>query len=61
MAHKVTYAALTAVAVVSGIEAQMQLLADKFTPAAYPWIVAGAAILGLVVRAWRDWQARQGH
>lgn len=61
MAHRVTYIALTATAIVSAIEAQMQLLADQFSPAAYPIVIAAVAVLGIVVRAWRDWQAVRGH
>lgn len=61
MAHKVTYAALTATAIVSAVESQVQLLADMFSPAAYPVVISAVAILGIAVRAWRDWQTAQEH
>lgn len=61
MTHRVTYAALTATAIIGAIESQVQLLADQFSPAAYPIVIAVVAILGIIVRAWRDWQARAEH
>lgn len=61
MTHRTTYAALTATAIVGAVEAQVQLLADQFTPAVYPIVIAVVAVLGIIVRAWRDWQAARDH
>lgn len=61
MSHKVTYAALTATAIISSVEAQVQMLADAFTPAAYPIVVAIVSIIGIAVRAWKDWQSAKDH
>lgn len=61
MAHKLTYAALTATAVIAIVESQVQLLADTFTPAAYTWIIAAVAIARIAINAWKDWQASREH
>lgn len=61
MAHKVTYAALTATAVIAAVDYQLRLVEDMFSPNAYPIIIGVLAVLSIVVNAWRDWQARQGH
>lgn len=61
MAHKTTYAALTATAIVGAVESQMQVLANIFSPGIYPLVIATVAAIGILVRAWRDWQERSGH
>lgn len=61
MAHKVTYAALTATAVIAAIDAQMQFVAELLTPRAYSVTVAIVAIAGIAVNAWKDYQTTRGH
>lgn len=61
MTHKVTYAALTATAVIAIVESQLQLASNLFSPAVYPIVIAIIAMLRIGVNAWRDWQSMQGH
>lgn len=61
MTHKVTYAALTATAVIAIVESQVQLAANLFSPAVYPIVIAIIAIVRIGVNAWKDWQSMRGH
>lgn len=61
MTHKVTYAALTATAVIAIVESQVQLVAHLFSPAAYPVVIAVVAMIRIGINAWKDYQGTQGH
>lgn len=61
MTHKVTYAALTATAVIAIVESQVQLVAHLFSPAAYPIVIAVIAMIRIGINAWRDYQATKDH